>query len=160
MDLKETDILKNIQEFFSIWEFVGPKTYKKHRNRSWKFFSFRLLHTMYILRKHIDKPITVNDWYWGGIYSQRGLRTNLQQIFKNAFKRALLYLSGHVLGMAVDFQVEGMTAKEVRKWIVDNQHLFPYKIRLELTNNGKEITWIHLDVIFEEKNPHIYLFAA
>jgi hypothetical protein len=115
---------------------------------------------MYIIRKNLGKPITINNWYWNGKFSQRGLRTNVQQMFKNAFIRHVLYLSAHVLGRAVDFDVQGMKAQEVREWIVANEHLFPYKIRLEETINGKPITWVHLDTIFEEKNPKVYLFSA
>ena len=115
---------------------------------------------MYILRKNLDRKITINDWKWGGNFSQRGLRTTVQQIMRNAFIRNILYLSAHPLGKAVDFDVEGMTAYEVRNWILKNQQLFPYKIRLEATVGGKPITWVHLDTIFEEKNPKVYLFTA
>jgi hypothetical protein len=43
--------------------------------------------------------------------------------------------------MAVDFDVTGMKAEEVRKWIKDNQIFLPYPIRLE-----EDVNWVHLDV--------------
>ena len=104
--------------------------------------------------------MTVNNWYWGGKFSQRGLRTILQQLVKNAFYKGRLYMSAHLFGKAIDFTIKGMTATEVRQWIVGNQHLFPCKIRLEATYKGKEITWVHLDTLWEEQNPKVYLFAA
>ena len=44
-------------------------------------------------------------------------------------------------GDAVDFDVHGMTAAEVRRWIADNKEKLPYPIRLENNTN-----WVHLDV--------------
>jgi hypothetical protein len=44
-------------------------------------------------------------------------------------------------GQAVDFDVEGMRAAKVRLWLVENEKILPYSIRLE--NN---VEWTHLDV--------------
>lgn len=154
----EEEILKSLKKYFDISELVGPSTYKKHGQRAWKFFDFRLLETLLILRENINKPIIINNWKKGGVYKQRGLRTILQQIVKKFFYANRLYLSGHLLGKAIDFDVEGMTAQEVRQWIELNQDLFPYKIRLEYKKNKKTINWVHLDVIYETKNKFIYYF--
>ena len=110
------------------------------------------------IRKGIDKPVTINNWHKGGKFQQRGLRTNLQNIFSQMFKSRKLYLSGHVLGEAFDMDVSGLTASQVRKWIQNNSYLFPFKIRLEYKKRGKEITWVHVDCIQEDRNPKIYLF--
>ncbi|CAL2094818.1 hypothetical protein [Tenacibaculum sp. 190524A02b] len=156
--MKREEILKEIKKYFAIHELVGKWTYKIHGERAWKFFDDDLLLCLLIIRKGLGKKITVNNWYWGGRFSQRGLRTILQQLVKNAFYQKRLYLSAHLFGKAVDFTVEGMTASEVRKWIYTNQHLFPCKIRLEYQKNGKEIIWVHLDTLWEQKNPKIYFF--
>lgn len=152
------EIIHQLKSYFEIYELVGPKTYKKHKNRAWKFFSTDALYMLLIIRKNIDKKITINNWFWGGKFTQRGLRTNLQNIFRQMFLSFKLYLSGHVLGEAFDFDVEGMTAPEVRYWIKANAHLFPFKIRLERNKNGKPINWTHADVIQEDHNPKIYEF--
>lgn len=156
--MNEVEILKGIKKYFNIKEFVGSFTYKIHGERAWKFFDFRLLETILILRIHIGRKIFINDWYKGGKFSQRGLRTILQQLVKNFFYKNKLYLSGHLLGKSIDFDVEGMTAEEVRNWIEKNRYLFPYKIRLEHNKNGKPIPWVHLDIIYELKNKFIYFF--
>lgn len=156
--MTEIEILDGLKKYFDIRELVGPRTYKKHGERAWKFFDFRLLETLLILRINIDKPIIINNWHKGGVYKQRGLRTIIQQIVKNFTYKNKLYLSGHLLGKAVDFDVIGLTAQEVRNWIKMNQHLFPYKIRLEQDKNGKHINWVHLDIIYEFKNIFVYLF--
>ena len=44
-------------------------------------------------------------------------------------------------GTAVDFDVQGMSAEEVRKWIERNKVLLPYPIRLE-----EGVNWVHLDM--------------
>ena len=94
----------------------------------------------------------------GGEFTQRGLRDNLTPIFKSKFENNRLYLSGHVLGMAIDFDVKGMTANEVRNWLAESDYLFPCKIRLERKLKGKFINWVHLDVKSQDKNPKVYLF--
>jgi hypothetical protein len=60
------------------------------------------------------------------------------------------------MGKAVDFTVKGYTAEEVREKI--QEMTFPCKIRLEHHKDGKPISWVHLDIIDEPKNPEIYLF--
>ncbi len=151
---KEDQLLEDIQKYFKIQEFVGQTTFKKYGERAWRFMDFRLLETMLILRENLGRSITVNTWHNKGKFSQRGLRTIVQQIVKQKFSRGKLYLSAHLFGKAADFDVSGMSASEVRLWIIDNAHLFPYKIRLEAGVN-----WVHLDVIYETKNPKVYLFA-
>jgi hypothetical protein len=68
-------------------------------------------------------------------------------------KKYKIYLSGHVLGMAVDFDVKGMKAKDVRLWLIEHKSELPYKIRLE-----KNVNWVHLDVEDEPDNNKVYLF--
>jgi hypothetical protein len=61
-------------------------------------------------------------------------------------------MSAHMLGKAVDFDVQGLLAEEVRQWIVTHVSWWPYHIRLE-----KDVSWCHLDVIdFSEQK--VYLF--
>lgn len=153
-------LINRVNQYFDIRELVGKWTYRTHGNRSWKFLDDDLLEAILIVREGIGKPMYANDWHRGGRFSQRGLRTIMQQIVKNFFYRGRLYLSAHLFGKALDFTVEGMTATQVRQWCVDNSMLFPRKIRLEKTHRGREITWVHLDTFWEKKNPHVYLFAA
>ena len=153
--MTDSEILTGIKKYFSIYELVGRFVFKIYGSRAWRFLDFRLLWALLIIRTNLNRKITVNNWYWGGKFSQRGLRSNLQQIFRSYFVKRKLYLSAHVLGKAIDFDVEGMTASDVRLWIVQNEHLFPFKIRLEDGGN-----WVHLDVIYEERNSKVYLFAA
>lgn len=147
--------MKTIKDYFNIKELVDEATFKRHGENAWQFICPMLQETMLILRENIGKPITVNNWGNKGGFTQRGLRHNRSEMVKDKIS---IYLSAHMMGKGVDFNVKGMTASEVRAWIVANQDLFPYKIRLERNFKGKEITWIHLDVFQNDKNPKIYLF--
>lgn len=149
----ENQVRSEIKQYFSIKELVGKRTYKKYGERAWRFLDYRLLYALLIIREGIDRSITVNNWSFGGKRQQRGLRTIVQQMIKNYFYKNKLYLSAHLFGKAVDFDVKGMTSQEVRDWIVSNERLFPFKIRLE-----DKVSWVHLDVIWEEKNKKVYLF--
>lgn len=156
--MNDEKVYEKIKDYFSIKEFVNKKTYDKHGERAWMFIDPRLLRTLLIIREELGKPITINNWSSGGRFSQRGLRTNIGQIMMKMVARRKLYLSAHIMGRAVDFDVKGMAAVQVREWLVENGDLFPYKIRLENKMNGKPISWVHLDVFWSEKNPKVYLF--
>lgn len=146
-------ILSEVKKYFDIRELVGKRTYNKYGESAWKFLDIRLLETILIVRKNINRKVYINNWHKKGKFSQRGLRTNVQQIFRSKFLKDRLYISAHVLGKAVDFDVEGLTAEEVRGWIKSNYLLFPYKVRLEAG-----VSWVHLDIISEDKNPRVYVF--
>ena len=145
----ELEVRKEIKKYFKIEELVGGRTYRVHQERAWRFLDYRILYSLLIVREGLNTPITVNN----GRLQQRGLRTIAQQLVKNKVYQNKLYVSAHLFGKAVDFDVKGMTAQQVRDWIVVNKDLFPYKIRLE-----DEVTWVHMDVIWEKKNPKVYLF--
>tara|TARA_R110002012_G_scaffold321558_1_gene549837 strand:+ start:256 stop:732 length:477 start_codon:yes stop_codon:yes gene_type:complete len=156
--MEREQIIIKLKNYFFIHELVGKTTYKIHGERAWKFFSTDSLHALLITREGIARPMTINTWMRGGKFSQRGLRSNVQDIFRQMFKSQKLYLSGHVLGEAFDFDVKGMSAESVRGWIIDHDYKYPMKIRLEHKKNGKPINWVHLDTIQEIHNPKVYLF--
>lgn len=155
--------MKNLYDkflkYFRVEEILSPQAYEAFKGYSNYFilsrFDPRLLEVMVFIREELDQPIRINDWLWGGPFQERGWRDHLTRIVKNKTK---VYFSGHVLGMAFDFDVEDMTAVEVRNWLVKNADRLPHKIRLENLLNGKPISWVHLDVCNEPKNPKVYLF--
>ena len=155
--MTQYQILQAVKKHFSIGELVDETVYNKFGEKAWRFFDPRLLHTLAIIRKELDKPITINNWKWNGSFSQRGLRTNISPIVVGKYH---LYLSAHLRGAAVDFDVQGMTAPKVREWLQENEKTLPYPIRLEnrKISTGQQISWVHLDVDYEPDNPHVYLF--
>ena len=130
-----------IKDYFSIKEWVCPVVYDKHREYAWQFLDKRLLETMLVIRERIGKPIVINNWAKGGQHTQRGLRTNISPIVKEKTALDKLYIPAHIQGMAVDFNVVGMTTKEVHDWLVENQNHLPHPLRIE-ENTGN---WIHID---------------
>lgn len=147
--------MKTIKDYFKIQELVCNVVYEKFGERSWKFFDNDLLETLLVIREAIGKPITINNWNNGGRFTQRGLRHNLSRLVTS---KKRLYLSPHIFGKGIDFDVKGMSAPEVREWLVDNQEILPYKIRLERKLAGKPINWVHLDTLSEPKYPKVYQF--
>lgn len=156
----KTELIDKLKQYFDIYELVDEQTYTKFKDKAWGYFDYDTLESLLIIRENLGRKITINNWYWNGQFSQRGLRTNVCSIVKKKTNGNKLYLSAHVLGKGIDFDVEGMTASEVRKWIVENEHLFNCKIRLEhkYAKSGKEITWVHLDTVHHPNTPKIYLF--
>lgn len=148
-------LVDKIKKHFSIEEFVDKTVADKYGDRAWRFFDPRLLETILWIRETLDKPITANNWKWGGNFDERGLRTNISPLVA---KKKGLYLSAHLRGAALDFDVNGMTATEVRDWLEENAKDVPHKIRLEDNMKGKQISWVHLDVDDEPRNPKVYRF--
>jgi len=111
------------------------------------------LETIIFIRTKRDKPIHANNYKWGGNLSQRGLRENTCQIVKDKTLENKMYLSAHVLGKGIDFNIEGETAEQTRQWLKEKADDLPFKIRLEAGVN-----WVHLDTIWEDKNPKVYIF--
>lgn len=133
--------MATIKDYFDIRELTCPHVYDKFREYAWNFFDPRLLDTLLVIREKIGKPIYVNNWDMGGNFSQRGFRCNICALVKEKTALEKLYVTAHNQGMGVDFDVKGMSAEEVRKWIVDNKIFLPHPIRLE-----SDVNWVHLDV--------------
>jgi len=139
--------------YFRIEEFVSKPVAIKFGEKAWAFIDPRLVETMDFIRElSEDHKITINTWLWGGNYSQRGLRENTSDIVKEKTKADEMYLSAHVLGMAVDFDVEGYSAEQIREVLGLIKDKLPHKIRLE-----QGVNWVHLDVR-DDNEEKIHLF--
>lgn len=149
-------------KYFSPDELFSPKAFNKYKHLGNYFFlsrlDIRLIKTLLFIRVTIDSEITINDYKWGGKYTQRGVRDTSTSMVKDKASKSDPWLSAHPLAMGVDFDVKGMTATEVRNWIKENKDLLPYKVRLERKYKGKEISWVHLDVCDDPRNPKVYEF--
>ena len=131
-----------LSRYFDIQELVCPHVYDKFGLYAWQFFDPRLLDVLLAIREGIGKPIIVNNWSNGGNFSQRGLRCNCCMIVRDKTALEKLYVSAHLQGMGVDFNVQGMTTEEVHEWLKKNQILLPRPIRVEENTDG----WVHIDV--------------
>lgn len=136
---------------FKIYELVGKRVYSKYGESAWKFIDPKLIDNIDWLRDSLNKKITANTWFWGGRFSQRGLRHNLSAITVKKTLKKSIYLSAHIFGKALDFDVEGMTAKEVRNYIIKHKKELPHPCRLE---DG--VSWVHMDVIDTGKKVYVF----
>lgn len=127
-------------QFFALYELVCPEVYNKFGDTAWMFLDDKAVITLDWIRRTLGKSITVNNWYDGGHFDQRGLRCIQCKIVYDKGVQGQVYLSAHIMGRAFDFDVEGMQSDEVRVWIAANKIKLPYNIRLE-----QEVNWIHLD---------------
>lgn len=130
-----------IKDYFNIKELVCPHVYKRDGEGAWIYFDPRLLETLLVIREAIGKPIYVNNWDIKGNFDERGLRCNCCPLVKEKTALEKVYMTAHNQGMGVDFDVKGMKAEEVRRWLEENQDILPHSIRLE-----KDVKWVHLDV--------------
>jgi len=144
--------MRYIPTYFTLDELVCPHVYDKFGETAWQFFDQRLLITIDLLRERLNKPIFVNDWQVHGRFDERGFRCIQCELVKKAITENRLYVSPHMTGQGVDFDVQGMLAEEVRVWIAQNKNILPYPIRLA---NG--VSWVHLDTRDAEKGK-VYLF--
>lgn len=146
------EIIEALKTYFSIKELTCNHVYDTFGEKAWQFLSTSFLHTLLVLRTEIFKaPIKVNN---GKNVTQRGLRCNLCDLVKSKTLANKIYMSSHILGEAVDFDVEGYSAEEARQRIIKHANLLPYPIRLE-----KDVNWVHVD-LYDNNNTKIYLFSA
>ena len=135
-------IIEVLKTYFDIRELVCFDVYKNFGNKAWQFFDTQALHTLMVLRVQIHKkPMTINNWHTGGIFSQRGLRCNICNIPEEKTKAGQIYMSSHCNGAGFDYDVKGLTAEQSRQEVKANSDKLPFRIRLE-----KNVSWVHLDV--------------
>lgn len=148
---------EKVKKYFDIEELICPHVYNNASLRAlaWDFFDPRLLETMYIIREKLGRAIYVNNWAMGGNLSQRGLRCNVCALVREKTNLEKPYISTHLQGTGIDFDVKGMNAHQVRNWILENQDILPYPIRLE-----DKVTWAHLDLRNDGMKEKVVLFNA
>lgn len=142
-------------KYFKAIELVSPSVYKIHGDAAIKYISTDILIFLDTLREDLKVPILVNRPKVG--ITQRGLRTTLDEIVKNSVKRNRLYLSAHVLGRAVDFEVPGKDMKEISSLIINNRERYNTITRMENPNITLKKGYIHVDNIATGKDG-IYIF--
>lgn len=120
-------------KYFTIEELVPPDIYNTLGSEAWDLFNPKLIDTIDFIRESLNRPITANNYAWGGKHTLRGYRPKNCAI---GAKR-----SAHKTGEAIDFDVQGMTADEVRAWLVNNKDRLPHPIRIEAVG-----CWVHVDV--------------
>jgi len=120
-----------VPKYFKAYELLPPDIFEKYGVDGLYLIDDRITWTLDQIRDTIKKPITVNNWKFGGQFSQRGYRTDPNVGVK---------FSPHRFGRGVDFDIAGVTAQEFRNMVRSLKINLPYITRMEDTVN-----WIHID---------------
>jgi hypothetical protein len=159
----------NRPKYFDLDEIVCPHMFYKYGETAWQFFDQKQLILLDWIRSKLG-PIHANNWHYEFLDSdyireikdlilrkapitsnllppnpyqlldERGLRCNLCSLNITKTNKGIIYVSPHFTGQATDYDVKGMTAQEVRQWLLKHQDEIPYPIRLE-----KGVLWVHQD---------------
>lgn len=148
--MERKEIIQQLSKFFKVEELVCDHTYAKWGEKSWQFIDTDLLRVLLALRTDILKrPLICNKKQ----AHQRGLRCNQCQLVK---EKKAVYLSSHILGKAVDLDVQNMTAEQARQLILANADKLPCNVRLE-----GNVSWLHIDVLPQWNiSDKVYIFTA
>ena len=125
-----------ISENFYLDEVMHPDVYKKFGKKSRWFIDQRLVDIVQYIRAATGEPITINTWFDGGKFKERGLR--------NPATTTGAKYSQHKFGKALDFTVNGMTADEVREKILGEWKQDLMNLGLTAIEDG--VSWVHIDV--------------
>lgn len=125
-------ITKNI----SLEEVVPKDIYSSYGEGALRFIDLKVVYLAQDIRSYFDKPITINNWINNGNFNFRGFRPHYYSEKKSSIA------SQHRFGRALDFDIKGISAEEVREQLIkyrDNK----FK---DLTGLEMSVRWVHIDV--------------
>lgn len=124
---------KYVPKYFKDYELLPPEVIESAGVNALLLMDERILIALDAVRKLIGFPVIVNNWHSGGSFTQRGFRT---EVIGAKY-------SQHRYGRAVDFDVQGMTAEQVRNAIAG-----AWKTSTPLQNIRRmeaDVSWVHID---------------
>jgi hypothetical protein len=133
-------------EHFVVQEFVPPEVYEKTGEPSIQLIDPAMTAFIQSIREDLGKPITINNWHKGGQFKYRGFRPEGCGVGAGH--------SAHLSGKALDFDVEGYLADEIREYLVANKDKYPMITRLE-----DAVNWVHADCLPIGSLSRIHIFA-
>lgn len=148
-------MITKITTYFDACELLCPHVARRFGAKGLRFLDVTILENLAWIRKNIGRPIRVNNWQNNGKLSQRGLRCNCCGLVASKTKAGTAYLSAHVLGKAVDFDVDGMSAEAARRWIKGHADALPYPCRLE-----EGVSWVHMDTVTDGSAGRVTTFLG
>lgn len=125
---------------FDIRELVPPHIWDLHEQGAvdarW-FLRPETLDMAQGVRDRYARRVEINNWLFGGELEERGYRVPSTDVGAT--------YSQHKLGCAIDFEVEGMTADEVREDIARNEQSFRRMGVTAIESGEYASTWVHMD---------------
>lgn len=123
---------------FYLHEFIPIHIYHQYGRKSTWFIRPEIIKLAQFYRDWFDSPMTINNWYWGGPYQERG--------YRDPHTNTGSKLSQHKLGAAFDCTIRGISADEVRKEILRNKDEFMKAGLTTLEHPAYAPTWVHSDI--------------
>lgn len=124
-----------VSSHFRAEEFVPKYFWKKFGEKCIWWISPEIISMGEFIRERYGKPVKINDWIFGGKLEYRG--------FRPATSTVGAEYSQHKLSRAIDFNVRGMTTKEVYDDIVKNwQKDWPFTTMEDIRDTPG---WTHID---------------
>ena len=142
---------------FKPHELVGPISYAIHADKAIEEIDVNLLTFIDELHGYISSlnpgkkvSIVINDWKWGGQFSNRGLRL---VDYYGTVEKYNKSRSQHKYGRALDFDVyiagELQPAQNIRSLIISIR-AFTWARCISFIEDG--VNWVHVDVRATENN--------
>lgn len=125
-----------VSEHFEVREFVDPVTYAELGDKAIEKIDKRLIDISELLRKKTGKGVIINNWSVGGQYKESGLR--------RANSPTGAKKSAHKEGLACDYKVVGMAAKDVYALVLANEAEFYDAGVRQMEDISFTPTWTHL----------------
>ena len=121
-------------DYFELHELVDKPTWERLGNKSIWMLNPTAVKGLIALRKELNSPMTVNNYFWGGNLSNRGYRS----IYSTVGGK----FSQHRVGNAWDINVKGMTPDQVYDYILENYKAFGITT---IEHKSFTQTWTHID---------------
>jgi len=142
---------------FLVQEFVPQKIYEKYRDSSLWFIDPKIVSLAQMMRDYFGKSMTINNWHNGGSFNYRGFRNDSFyyewdssiSAYKSKRKGKL---SQHRMGRAIDCNISGMTADEMREAIMSNEQQWLEMGITTIEDGAYSPTWLHFDIRYTGKN--------
>jgi len=128
-----------ITAHFSLDEFYDKETYTNTElSVLLSHLNIDFIKDLENLRRNINAPFTINNWYNKGKNQWRGARNPKCKEYSKGSQHTLIIGSLRQL-QAVDF-ISTVKAETIRKHIIENYELYPTFKRLEAG-----VSWVHID---------------
>lgn len=136
---------------FKLYELVNKRVIDLLGDNAWSLFNSEFVKDVDRLVSDLKKDTKctsciVNDWNWGGGYTQSG--------FREADSDVGATKSQHRIGNALDLKFVGITIDEALDYLAKGQDKYPSIRRYEMLDytrsNNKYGGWLHLDGKLDE----------
>ena len=146
--------LDAIKTNFNIKELVSRRVFESQGNYSLGLLRPTLIRGLHYLRLYFDASIYINTWAY-----QNNIGSFHQRCFRQMHITTGARFSRHKYGMAVDFNVKGLSSSEVFDDIVSNQDDFLNAGFSTIEDTFYTPTWTHLDIRATDLNNQLLVVS-